>query len=118
MKLSEEQWEYLKPLLPKERVREDKRGRPWKDPRHVLEGILWVLKTGARWQDLPPRYPPYQTCHRRFQSWVKQGIFKKILEALVEHLQKKGKIDLTETYIDASFVKAKKGGQGRQDQTW
>jgi len=110
MKLTEEQWRFVSPLLPKEKVRTDRRGRPWKDPRAVLEGILWVLKTGARWKDLPERYPPYQTCHRRFQSFVKQGVMKTILEALVTHLRDKGHIDLTETFIDATFVKAKKGG--------
>jgi transposase len=111
MKLTEEQWVFIKPMLPKERVRKDKRGRPWKDPRDVLEGILWILKTGARWQDLPERYPPYQTCHRRYQSWVKAGVFKKILIKLAEHLREKGKINLAETFIDATFVDAKKGVQ-------
>jgi len=111
MKLTEEQWAFIKPMLPKERVRKDKRGRPWKDPRDVLEGILWILKTGARWQDLPERYPPYQTCHRRYQSWVKAGVFKKILIKLAEHLRERGKIDLAETFIDATFVDAKKGVQ-------
>jgi transposase len=111
MKLTKEQWAFIMPMLPKERVRKDKRGRPWKDPHDVLEGILWILKTGARWQDLPERYPPYQTCHRRYQSWVKAGVFKKILIKLAEHLRKKGKIDLAETFIDATFVDAKKGVQ-------
>lgn len=109
MKLTEDQWAFIKPMLPKERVRKDKRGRPWKDPRDVLEGILWILKTGARWQDLPDRYPPYQTCHRRYQSWVKAGVFKKILIKLAEHLRERGKINLAETFIDATFVDAKKG---------
>lgn len=111
MKLTEEQWDFIKPMLPKERVRKDKKGRPWKDPRDVLEGILWILKTGARWKDLPERYPPYQTCHRRYQSWVKAGVFKKILIKLAEHLREKGKINLAETFIDATFVDAKKGVQ-------
>lgn len=109
MKLTEEQWVFIKPMLPKERVRKDKKGRPWKDPRNVLEGILWILKTGARWKDLPDRYPPYQTCHRRYQSWVKIGVFKKILIKLAEHLRERGKINLAETFIDATFVDAKKG---------
>lgn len=109
MKLTEEQWRFVTPLLPEEKIRTDRRGRPFKDPRAVLEGILWILKTGARWKDLPERYPPYQTCHRRFQAWVKQGVMKKLLEALVTHLQEKGQMDLAETFIDATFVKAKKG---------
>jgi hypothetical protein len=74
--------------------------------------MLWILKTGARWQDLPrDRFPPYQTVHRHYQQWVAKGIFKKILTRLVEHLRKRGKINLAETFIDASFVEAKKGAQ-------
>ncbi|MGE5444032.1 MAG: transposase, partial [Ignavibacteriales bacterium] len=48
--------------------RQDGRGRPWRDNREVLNGILWILRSGARWKDLPERFPPYQTCHRRFQQ--------------------------------------------------
>lgn len=110
MKLTEDQWAFIKPMLPKEKVRKDKRGRPWREPRDVLEGSLWILKTGARWKDLPERYPPYQTCHRRYQNWVKSGVFKKILLRLAQHLQEKGKINLAETFIDATFVDAKKRG--------
>src|SRR5258705_7801672 len=64
MDLTEIQLEKLKPLLtPKRRL--DGRGRPWLDARAVWNGVLWVLRTGAPWHDLPDRYPPYQTCHRR-----------------------------------------------------
>ena len=66
MDLTEAQWKRLAPLLPKPRRRPDGRGRPWRDPRDVLNGVLWVMRTGAPWHDLPDRYPPYQTCHRRF----------------------------------------------------
>lgn len=67
MDLTDEQWEVLEPLIPNPPRRADGRGRPWRDSRDVLNGILWVLRTGAPWHDLPERYPPYQTCHRRFQ---------------------------------------------------
>jgi transposase len=50
-----------------EKRRPDGRGRPWRDARAVLNGVLWVLRTGAPWHDLPDRYPPYHTCDRRFQ---------------------------------------------------
>ena len=109
MKLTDKQWEFIAPILPKEKTRKDKRGRPYRDPRDVLQGILWILKTGARWKDLPAEYPSYQTCHRRFQTWTKNGTIRKILERLIQHLQDVGKIDLAETFIDASYVDAKKG---------
>ena len=69
MDLTDEQWTVIKALLPAERRRSDGRGRPWKDTRAVFNGVLWILRTGAPWMDLPDRYPPYQTCHRRFQAW-------------------------------------------------
>ena len=65
--LDDEQWQVIEPLLLKPERRADGRGRPRKDDREVLNGILWILRSGARWQDLPERFPPYQTCHRRFQ---------------------------------------------------
>ncbi len=73
--LTDEQWRIVDGILPRDRVRADGRGRPWSDRRKVLNGVLWVLRTGAPWQDLPPRYGPYQTVHRRFQNWVRAGLW-------------------------------------------
>jgi transposase len=108
MDLSEAQWEKLKLLLAPKR-RPDGPGRPWRDARAVLNGILWVLRTGAPWHDLPDRYPPYQTCHHRFQQWRHDGTLTRLLHALSEDLRARGKLDLSETFIDASFSWAKKG---------
>src|SRR6266478_388557 len=108
MDLTEAQWQVLRPLLTPKR-RPDGRGRPWRDARAVLNGILWVLRTGAPWHDLPDRYPPYQTCHRRFQQWQRDGTLDRLLHALAEDLRTRGKLDLSETFIDASFSSAKKG---------
>lgn len=110
MKLSEKQWEKIADLVPDGAVRGDGRGRPWADKRRVLEGMLWVVKTGARWRDLPKEYPPYQTCHRRFQQWVDTGVFDKVIEELARDLQDRGGIDLSECFIDGTFSLAKKGG--------
>ena len=108
--MSEKQWEKVQDLVPDGAVREDGKGRPWTDKRRVLEGILWIVKTGARWRDLPKEYPPYQTCHRRFQQWVKEGVFDKVIEALATDLQDRGGIDMSECFIDGTFSLAKKGG--------
>jgi transposase len=81
MDLSQAQWEILQPVFVEPR-RADGKGRPWKDARAVLNGVLWILRTGAPWQDLPSRYPPYQTCHRRFQQWQQDGRFEVILQNL------------------------------------
>lgn len=76
--LTDEQWALLAPLIPEPPRRADGRGRPWGDRRDVLNGIRWVLRTGARWHDMPERYPPYQTCHRRFQQWVRNGVLRHV----------------------------------------
>ena len=106
--LSDAQWQLIEPILRPKR-RSDGRGRPWQDTRAVLNGILWVLGTGAQWRELPKKYPPYQTCHRRFQQWVREGKLERILRALAEELQARGKLQLEEAFIDASFTGAKKG---------
>jgi transposase len=74
-----------------------------------MNGILWILRTGAPWKDLPQRYPPYQTCHRWFQQWVREGIFQCIAQELVDDLYERGQIDIREAFIDGCFAPAKKG---------
>jgi transposase len=106
--LSDAQWQLIEPILRPKR-RSDGRGRPWQDTRAVLNGILWVLGTGAQWRELPNKYPPYQTCHRRFQQWVREGKLERILRVLAEELQARGKLQLEEAFLDASFTGAKKG---------
>jgi transposase len=108
MDLTDAQWAVLEPLFrPKRRA--DGRGRPWQDTRAVLNGVFWVLRTGAPWHDLPSRYPSYQTCHRRFQHWQRSGLLTRLLQKLAEDLRDRGKLDLSESFIDASFSGAKKG---------
>src|SRR5579863_7874151 len=108
MDLTAAQWEKLKPLLAPKR-RSDGRGRPWRDTQAVLNGIMWVLRTGAPWADLPDRYPPYQTCHRRFQTWCRQGASPEVLRVLAQDLEERGGIDMSECYVDGTFAPAKKG---------
>jgi len=108
MDLSEKQWSVIKPLLPIPATKG--KGRPRRDDRPILNGILWILRTGAQWIDLPQRYPPYQTCHRRFQEWGTAGVMDRILWTLAEDLRKRGEIDLSECFIDGTFAGAKKGG--------
>jgi transposase len=110
MDLTNEQWKIVENILPEDPERADGRGRPWSDRRKVLEGVLWILRTGARWQDLPPRYGPYQTAHRRFQNWVRSGVMEKLLLTLAKHLKEAGGLDLKECFVDGTFVPAKKGG--------
>lgn len=109
MELTDKQWEIIAPLLPRPRSGPGKKGRRQRNNREVLEGILWILRTGARWKDLPKEFPPYQTCHRRFSGWVEDGTLERILTTIAKDLQDRGEIDLSETFIDGSFASAKKG---------
>ena len=110
MDLTEEQWKVISAILPEDPVRPDRRGRPWSDRRSVFNGILWILRTGAPWQDLPERYGKYQTVHRRFQNWVRSGVMEQVLLAIAQDLKDRGGLDLRECFIDGTFVPAKKGG--------
>ena len=105
--LTEDQWLVVEPVLRPVR-REDNRGRPWHDTRAVLNGVLWVLGTGAQWRELPEKYPPFQTCHRRFQQWIRSGKLEEALRLLARLLHEQGKLNL-EAFVDATFASAKKG---------
>jgi transposase len=109
MDLTEQQWSVIKKFIPEDAVREDRRGRPWSDRRAAFNGILWILRTGAPWQDLPARYGAYQTVHRRFQAWRKQGVIEAVLQGLARDLHRRGGLDLSECFLDGSFAAAKKG---------
>ena len=109
MDLTDDQWAIIEPLLPKARSGDGKRGRPAQSARRVLEAALWVMRTGAPWHDLPSRYPPYQTCHRRFQHWVQSGTFRMVLTALRDDLRDRGGVEDIEGFIDGTYVGAKKG---------
>jgi transposase len=106
--ISDREWIVLEPLLPKQKRKRDSRGRPPKNPREVFNGIIWILFSGAPWHMLPDIYPPYQTCHRYFQSWTRKGVMQKMLRALsFYHAGKQRKKEVN--FIDASFASAKKG---------
>src|ERR1041384_6848598 len=102
MDLTESQWRLLEPLLGKPVVREDGRGRPWRDPRDVLNGILWVMRTGAPWDDLPRRCPSSSTCHQRFQQWSRDGTLDKVRRELLTDLNRRGKLKPTRPTTRAS----------------
>ena len=85
-------------------------GRPRVDSRACLEGILWVLKTGARWQDLPERYPSPATCWRRHREWTEAGLIQKAWARLLKRLGKRRRLDFSQAMGDGTFSPAKKGG--------
>lgn len=83
-------------VIPEPPRRTDGRGRFRRDATEVLNGILGIfLRTGAPWHDLPERYPPYQTCYRRFKRRIGEGVLSGILEVLAEDLEERGGLDLS-----------------------
>ena len=106
--LSDTQWEKIQPFLPEPR-QPRRGGRPPVDNRACLEGILWVLRSGARWKDLPRHFPSASTCWRRLQQWEEQGLWLRIWRAYLGELDAQGRLNWEETFADASFAPAKKG---------
>ena len=80
--ITEEEWQRVMPLLPELRPRTELRGRPLANTRSVLNGVLWIMYSGATWSAMPRRYPSYQTCHRRFKAWHDSGVLRRVMAEL------------------------------------
>ena len=106
--LTDEQWSKIEPLIPK-RKPSKKGGRRRVEDRRCFEGILWVLRSGARWKDLPPQYPSPATCWRRLQEWEDAGIWLDLWRKFLGELDEKGILSWDETFSDGTFSPAKKG---------
>jgi transposase len=113
--LTEAQWKKIAPLLPK-LPKHRQGGRPWIENRRVLEGILWILRSGARWQDLPERYPHPSTCWRRLRDWEEQGVWLNIWRAFLGELNERQQLKWSESFLDGSFAPAKRGRGSRKNQ--
>lgn len=81
--LTDWEWSVIEPLLPG-RAGKTTRGRPRKDDRRVLNGIFFILRTGASWRDLPERYGPYTTAYNRFNRWAKRGVWSAVFRELAQ----------------------------------
>jgi transposase len=106
--LTDEQWERIAAYFP-QHPPSPKGGRPRVDDRECLEGILWLIRTGCRWQDIPVDLPSGSTCWRRLRDWASEEILPKIHDILIEELDDLGEIDFEELFADATFIRAKKG---------
>lgn len=102
--LTDAEWAKLAPLLPPQEPARP--GGLYRDHRQVLNGILWVLRTGAPWRDLPERYGPWQTCYSRFRRWGRQGVFRGVLQNLQAGAEAAGGLDWSEGSIDSTSIKA------------
>ena len=116
--LNDELWQIIEPLIPKKKRRFRYPGRKPISDRAALTGILFVLKTGIAWEDLPPEMGcgSGMTCWRRLRDWQKAGVWVKIHKVLLSKLRKADKIDFSRGVVDSSSVRAVFGG-ARQAQT-
>jgi transposase len=97
--LSDYEWAAIKPMLPNK-----PRGVPRVNDRRVLNGIFWVLRSGAPWRDLPKEFGPYTTCYNRFVRWRRAGVWGRIMSALA------GAYDSAVQMIDTSIVRVHQHG--------
>ncbi len=119
-KLSDAQWEKLRPLLPPQKPRT---GRPAHDHRTVLDGILWILRTGSPWRSLPEHYGSWKTVSSRFYRWQMAGVWERILSALQQQTDDEGRLDWTLHFVDSTVVRAHQHAAGakggtRQPKPW
>ncbi len=107
--LTDEPWERLQPLLPPQKA---KTGRPATDHRLIINGILWILRTGAPWRDLPERYGPWATVASRFYSWRTSGLWDRIFAHVQTQADAAGRIDWRIHYVDGTIVRAHQHAAG------
>jgi transposase len=109
--LSDQQWARIAPLLP-HRTHHQRAGHPFNDPRPILQGVLWILHTGAPWRDLPERYGPWETVFKLFTRWRAQGTGVRLVTSLLDELDDQGQIDHDLWCIDGSVLRASRAAAG------
>jgi transposase len=107
--LNDRQWQRLQPLLPSQKPSV---GRPNVDHRKVINGILWILRTGAPWRDLPKRYGAWETISGRFYRWRRQGVWQQILASLQQQADAEGKLNWDIHFVDGSVIRAHQHAAG------
>jgi transposase len=112
--LTDREWERLEPLLPPQKPRV---GRPAKDHRQIVNGILWINRTGAPWRDLPERYGSWKTVSSRFYRWCRAGIWKRILALVHQQADAEGRLDWDKHHVDATIVRAHQHAAGAKGGT-
>ena len=105
--LTDEAWERIAPLLPRQ-----KRGGKWRDHRTIVNGMFWVLNSGAPWRDVPERYGAWTTIYGRYRRWTSEGLFDRILHRLHLQLDDEGRIDWSQFNVDGSNIRADRSAAG------
>lgn len=109
--LTDAAWEQIAPLLPGN----GRRGGQWQEHRRVINGILWKLRTGAPWRDLPERYGSWQTCHSRFVRWQADGTWDRLLAHVQTKSDAVGEV-VWEVSIDSTVIRSHQHASGARRQ--
>ena len=112
--LTEAEWARLAPLLPPQKPAS---GRPAEDHRRILNAILWKLRTGAPWRDLPERYGAWSTVHCRFRRWRLAGVWDRVLAAVQQQADAAGQLDWSVHFVDGTVVRAHQHAAGAKKGT-
>jgi transposase len=107
--LTDTQWDRLRPLLPPQKPHT---GRPANDHRTILNGILWILRTGSPWRSLPERYGSWKTVSSRFYRWQHAGVWNRILLTLQQKADAEGRLDWSLHFVDSTVVRAHQHAAG------
>ncbi len=106
--LSDEQWLLIEAVLPPKPTR----GRPTRCQRQVIDGMVWILMTGAAWRDLPERFGPWKTIYHNFNKWSKDGTIQRIAARLRTDLDRQGRVGWDLWCIDGTVVRASRAAAG------
>jgi transposase len=107
--LTNDEWQQLEPVLPPQKP---KTGRPANDHRRIINGMLWIARTGAPWRDLPARYGPVGTVASRFYRWQQAGIWQRILAAVQQRADAEGQLDWDMHFVVGSTIRAHQHAAG------
>ena len=105
--MTDEAWERIDSLLPKQG-----RGGRWNDHRTTINGMFWVLNSGAPWRDMPSRYGCWQSVYDRYCRWTTDGLFDRILRRLHIQLDDEGRIDWSVFNVDGTNIRADRSAAG------
>ena len=108
--LSDQQYERIHDLLAQPPT--SSRGRPRPDDRQILNGIFWILCSGAAWRDIPQRYGPWKTVYDRYRRWVADGTIDRLLQRLHLQLDEEGYINHDTWFADSTSVRATRAASG------
>lgn len=114
-KLDDNDWQRIEAVFPVKEVGPEG-GRPPAGNRRVFEALIWFCRAGCPWEEMPRNFPSWSTCRRRLIEWEEQGVLLAAHRHLLALLDEQGKLRMEETFLDGTFIPAKKGAKKSEKQ--